>query len=72
MAKRRKGQRMLCNTLHIKLKIEQHQPHSENIEHTQLVIRSRKSKSRQRDGQKKKDKTIIYKALHRQLKIEYH
>jgi hypothetical protein len=40
MAKRRIEQRMLCNTLHIKLKIEQHQPHSENIEHTQLVIRS--------------------------------
>ena len=40
-----------------------------------MVIRSGKSKDRQRNGQKKKDikgQTIIYRALHRKLKIAVH
>ena len=39
-----------------------------------MVIRSRKSKDRQRNGQKKKPKgqTMIYRALHRKLKIAVH
>jgi len=37
------------------------------------LIRSRKSKDRQYNGQKKKDKlTMIYKTLHRNIKIEQH
>jgi len=35
------------------------------------VVRSRNSKNKQHNGQKN-EQTIIYKALHRKLKIEHH
>jgi len=43
------------------------------VEDTKGVIRSRKSKKDwQYNDQKKKRQTIIYKTLHRKLKIEQH
>ena len=43
------------------------------LDDTKVAIRSRNSKKdRQSNGQKKKDITMIYKILHRKLKIEEH
>ena len=44
----------------------------EKCEYNKGVIRSRKSKERQNNGQEKstKGKTMIYRTLHRQLKIK--
>jgi hypothetical protein len=42
----------------------------EKFEDTKEVIRSCKSKDRQYSDQKKKGQTMIYKTLHRKLKIE--
>ena len=45
------------------------------FEDNNVVIRSYKSKNRQYNGQKKKEKrkkTMIYKTLYRKLKIEIH
>ena len=42
----------------------------EKFEDAKGVIISGKSKERQRNGQKKKDKITIYKSLHRKLRIE--
>ena len=39
------------------------------IKDTKGVIRSYKSKDRQYNGQKKKEQTMIYKTLHRKLKM---
>ena len=45
--------------------------HFKEFEDTNEVIRIRKSKkNRQRNGQKKKNKSTIYKTLHIKLKIE--
>jgi hypothetical protein len=44
---------------------------TERFEDTKGVIRSRKSKDRQHNGQKKKN-SMIYKTLHRKLKIQQH
>ena len=50
------------------------QYNGQKFEDTKGVIRSRKSKNKQYNGQKKRTKgqTMIYKTLHRKLKIEKH
>ena len=42
------------------------------LEDAQWVIRNCKWKDRQQNCQTKKEKIIIYKTLHRKLKMEYH
>jgi len=45
----------------------------EEFEDTKEIIRIRKSKKdRQHNGQTKKEQTMIYKTIHRKLKIEQH
>ena len=44
----------------------------ENVEDSKTVIRSRKLKANNTIVKRQKDKTMMYKTLHRKLKIEQH
>ena len=44
----------------------------EQFEDTKWVIKSRKSKDKQYNGQKEKGQTMMYKTLHRKVKIQQH
>ena len=54
-------------TQNTKIDIEQHEPHLEKFEDTKGVIRSRKSKDRQKQWTKEKGHAMIYKILYRKI-----